>query len=246
VSEAVIDRWLERLEAELACDPESHADRTQERLRHIIAADLPVRGPIGLRTNQTTVIALVGPTGVGKTTTLAKLAAHYHLREKHTVGLITADTYRVAAVEQLQTYSQLMKLPCEVADTPESMSAAIAKLRECDAILIDTPGSSPRDLAALRDLRTLLEAAQPDEIPLVLSCAGEQTEFEATAKTFRRSGATSLILTKIDEAWRVGQLPTWLAACRLPLVYTTRGQGVPDDLTPASALELAELIFPNH
>ena len=245
VSDRTADRWLERLEAELACDPESHLGRTQERLRHIIAADSPVRGPIRLRDGQPTVITLVGPTGVGKTTTLAKLAAHFHLRERRSVGLITVDTFRIAAIEQLRAYAQIMELPLEVAATAEAMPAAIARLAGCEVVLIDTPGRSPRDEAAMCELHTILGAVRPDEVPLVLSGAGAEDSLGATAQPFVRAGATSLILTKLDEAWRIGQLPDWLAACGLGLSYTTHGQNVPDDIEVASAARLAEWIFPH-
>jgi flagellar biosynthesis protein FlhF len=126
------------------------------------------------------------------------------------------------------------------------MAAAVQRLSDREIVLIDTGGRSPRDSAGLRELREILAAAQPDEVPLVLSCSGDQGAFDVAAREFRRAGATSLILTKVDEAWRLGQLPDWLAAGRLPLCYTTHGQNVPDDLEPASALGLAELVFPDR
>ena len=182
VGTASANRWLERLEAELACDPESHAERTYERLRHIIAADLPVRGPIRLQAGQPTVVAFVGPTGVGKTTTLAKLAAHFHLGESRRVGLITVDTFRVAAVEQLRSYAQIMELPLEVVAAANEIPAAIERLSDCELILVDTAGRSPRDDAGLCELRGVLAAAQPDETLLVMSCAAGEGHRDATAR----------------------------------------------------------------
>jgi flagellar biosynthesis protein FlhF len=244
VAEPTAKRWLDRLQAELACDPDRHPDSVAGRLRQIIASDLPVRGPIRLSPGQTTVVALVGPTGVGKTTTLAKLAARFRLHERRSVGLITIDTYRIAAVEQLRTYAQIMDLPMEVVATPREMRSAVERLSENDLVLIDTAGRSPRDEARLQELRALLAEAQPDEVHLVLGCIAGAESLRTAARAFVSTGANSLILTKLDEAWQTGGFAEWLGACRLPLSYTTHGQNVPDDIHPASALKLAELILP--
>lgn len=243
ISDATSQRWLARLDAELACDPEAHADRASQRLRQIIEADLPVRGAIRLVSPGPTVVALVGPTGVGKTTTLAKLAAQFGLHEHRRVALVTVDTFRIGAVEQLRTYAEIMALPIEVVATPDEMTAAIARLQDHDLILVDTPGRSPRDSAGLLELQAILAAAQPHETPLVLSCTSGGESLRQSARAFAGIGATSLILTKLDEASEIRQLPDWLAACRLPLCYTTDGQNVPDDIRPAAAARLAQLLI---
>jgi len=242
ISQATSARWLARLDAELACDPEAHADRASQRLRQIIEADLPIRGAIRLISPGPTVAALIGPTGVGKTTTLAKLAAHFRLREHRRVALVTIDTFRIGAVEQLRTYAEIMELPLEVVATPREMTAALDRLADSDLILVDTPGRSPHDSVRLLELRATLAAAQPHETLLVLSCASGGDSLCEAAGAFRRLGATGLILTKLDEAAQLGQLPDWLAACGLPLSYTTHGQNVPDDIRPAAAARLAELL----
>ena len=102
------------------------------------------------------VVALVGPTGVGKTTTIAKLAANYRLREKRRVGLITVDTYRVAAVEQLRTYADIIDLPMEVVATPREMREAVARMSHLDLVLMDTAGRSPRDEVKIQELKSML------------------------------------------------------------------------------------------
>ena len=104
------------------------------------------------------VVALVGPTGVGKTTTIAKLAANYRLREKRRVGLITVDTYRVAAVEQLRTYADIIDLPMEVVATPREMREAVARMSHLDLVLMDTAGRSPRD--EVQDSRAQVDAGR--------------------------------------------------------------------------------------
>jgi len=237
------ERWLQQLSAELACDPECHADRIRDRLRHIVAADLPVCGPIRLQEHGPTVVALVGPTGVGKTTTLAKLAARFRLYEQRSVAAITVDTYRIAAVEQLRTYAGIMDLPMEVVATEREMTAAIERLSQHNLILIDTAGRSPRDPARLLELRSLLTAARPHATALVLAAVADVSSQMLAAQAFAEAGATSLILTKLDEAARLGSLPDWIRPSGLPLAYTTHGQNVPDDIAPANALQLADLIL---
>lgn len=243
VSESTARRWLDRLEAEFTCDPDRHPAAATDRLRHIVQSELPICGPIKLSVEgQTTVVALVGPTGVGKTTTLAKLAADFRLRAGRSVAVIAADTYRIGASEQLRTYARIMDVPIEVVATPGEMGAAIKRLDGNDLVLVDTAGASAHDNARLQELRALLAEAQPHEVHLVLSCVLDAEALRTTARAFAAAGASSLILTKLDEAAKLGQLPEWLASCRLPLSYLTDGQNVPNDIQPASAVQLAERI----
>ena len=136
-----------------------------------LEAEISVSGPIMTEANKCRVVALVGPTGVGKTTTIAKLAANYRLREKRRVGLITVDTYRVAAVEQLRTYADIIDLPMEVVATPREMREAVARMSHLDLVLMDTAGRSPRDEVRIQELKSMLSEAEPDEVHLVLSSA---------------------------------------------------------------------------
>ncbi len=114
-------------------------------------------------------VALVGPTGVGKTTTIAKLAANFRLRDGIRMGLVTVDTYRIAAVEQLRTYAEIIDLPMKVVTSPREMRRALEELQGLDLILIDTAGRSPRDELKIQELKSLLNEAQVDEVHLVLS-----------------------------------------------------------------------------
>jgi flagellar biosynthesis protein FlhF len=204
--------------------------------------DVPIADPIQVVPGRRTVVALVGPTGVGKTTTIAKLAAHYRLREQCSVGLITVDTYRIAAVEQLKTYAQIMDLPLEVVATPREMHAAVDRLADADLVLIDTAGRSPRDAVRLSELRGLLGQSQADEVHLVLSAASGPDSIDIAAGAFSTVGASALVLTKLDEAVSLDWLPVLLKRHRLPLSYTTNGQNVPDDIQPASVLRLSEFM----
>ena len=121
-------------------------------------------------------MALVGPTGVGKTTTIAKLAANFRLREKRRVGLITVDTYRIAAVEQLRTYADIIDLPMEIVSTPREMHQAVARMADLDLILMDTAGRSPRDEVKIQELKSMLAEAEPDEVHLVLQQRGQRRQ----------------------------------------------------------------------
>ena len=140
---------------------------------------------------QCRVVALVGPTGVGKTTTIAKLAANYRLREKRRVGLITVDTYRVAAVEQLRTYADIIDLPMEVVATPREMREAVARMGHLDLVLMDTAGRSPRDEVKIQELKSMLSEAEPDEVHLVLSSTAGAKSLIGTAEKFADVGTTS-------------------------------------------------------
>jgi flagellar biosynthesis protein FlhF len=234
---------MDRVRSEV--DPRDLADAhaLRGRVAQLIEQDIAVAGTIQLIPGQRKTVALVGPTGVGKTTTIAKLAANYRLREKRRVGLITVDTYRIAAVEQLRTYADIIDLPMYVASTPREMREAVQQLKGFDLVLMDTAGRSPQDEIKLQELRSFLGEAQADEVLLVLSSLSSASALRRTAEQFSAVGATGLILTKLDEAPGLGNLLPLLKASRLPLSYLTNGQNVPDDIEAAESKRLAKLIL---
>jgi flagellar biosynthesis protein FlhF len=209
----------------------------------LIERDIACCDPIQFASSPPRVVALIGPTGVGKTTTVAKLAANYRLRERRRVGLITVDTYRIAAVEQLRTYAEIIDLPMEVVSTPREMRRAIDCLSGLELILVDTAGRSPRDEIRIQELRSLLLEAQADEIHLVLSSVTGAASLLNAAERFRPAGVTALLLTKLDEAHALGNLLPLLQTSRLPLSYLTHGQNVPDDIEAANRRTLARRIL---
>ncbi len=211
----------------------------RQRLRRYVEDELNISGPIRVTPGSRRVVALVGPTGVGKTTTIAKLAANFRLRDRHKVGLITVDTYRIAAVEQLRTYADIIDLPMEVVSTPREMREAVCRLSHLDLILMDTAGRSPRDELKLQELKSMLSEAAADEVHLVLSATAGAHALDKTARHFADVGTTALILTKLDEAMGLGNLLPLLRGCDLPLSYVTNGQNVPDDIQPANREKLA-------
>jgi flagellar biosynthesis protein FlhF len=215
----------------------------QARIARMIEADISASGPIAITPGRCRVAALVGPTGVGKTTTIAKLAANYRLKDKRRVGLITVDTYRIAAVEQLRTYANIIDLPMQVVSTPKEMHEAVRQMAGLDLVLIDTAGRSPKDEIRLRELKAFISEASADEVHLVLSSVAASRTLEQTAERFAAVGTTALIITKLDEANGLGNLLPVLRLSRLPVSYLTNGQNVPDDIEIADSPRLAKLIL---
>jgi flagellar biosynthesis protein FlhF len=243
VDEPIAREWIDEIRHE--ADPRTIGDAAAVKARviELLEADVKVSGLIVTEAGKCRVVALVGPTGVGKTTTIAKLAANYRLREKRRVGLITVDTYRVAAVEQLRTYADIIDLPMEVVATPREMREAVARMSHLDLVLMDTAGRSPRDEVKIQELKSMLSEAEPDEVHLVLSSTAGAKSLIGTAEKFADVGTTSLVLTKLDEAHSLGHLVSLARNCRLPVSYLTDGQNVPDDIQVAQRGAVAELLL---
>lgn len=219
-----------------------------EHLQRAISRELNLSGPIRTQPGERHVVALVGPTGVGKTTTVAKLAAGFRIEAKRRVGLLTIDTYRIAAVQQLQAYAEIMDLPMQVVEKPEQMQPAMDLLGDVDLVLIDTAGRSPRSDARIDQLAEFLRAAQPDETHLVLSATSSSENIVATLSGFMPVRATSVILTKLDETPHTAGVLSALTASErylsTPLSYVTHGQQVPDDIAVADASHLVGALLP--
>ena len=210
-----------------------------EAVEQCIPIAPPIRAVVGTRR----MVALVGPTGVGKTTTVAKLAANFKLVHGLRVGLITVDTYRIAAVEQLKTYAEIIDLPLAVANDPGQMHQAVEKLGAVDMVFIDTAGRSPRDEVKIRELADFMAQARPDEVHLVLSAGAAERTLRSAVERFALVRADRLILTKLDEAEGLGAILGVLGQANRPLSYLTTGQAVPDDIEPADRKRLARLIL---
>ncbi len=188
-------------------------------------------------------LALIGPTGVGKTTTLAKLAADCKLRHKLNVALVTIDTYRIAAVEQLRTYAQIIGVPLHVANSPMDMRTIVEKCAGYDVLLIDTAGRSQRDGEKLGELRAYLDAADPDEVHLVLASNARHDVMLEAAERFAAIGTDRIIFTKLDEAVSFGVLLNVARKVNKRLSFVTTGQEVPRDIEPGCSKRLARLIM---
>jgi flagellar biosynthesis protein FlhF len=189
-------------------------------------------------------IALVGPTGVGKTTTLAKIAATCLGGGTPSIALITIDTYRIAAVEQLKVYGEIMRLPVEVVISPAQLDAALARYADRDLILVDTAGRSPRDSVCIEELATFLTAERCFEKHLVLSAVTREKELLDTIEQFGRLGIDRTIFTKVDECRTLGVLLNVQISNPAPLSFLTNGQRVPEDLLQIDRETVSRLILP--
>jgi flagellar biosynthesis protein FlhF len=239
IDESIARGLVEEIQREGRTQDLQDASRIKARVAQLLEHDIRVSGPIATDVDRCRVVALVGPTGVGKTTTIAKLAANYRLREKLRVGLITVDTYRVAAVEQLRTYADIIDLPMEVVATPREMREAVHSMSHLDLVLMDTAGRSPRDEVKIQELKSMLAEAEPDEVHLVLSSTAGAKSLISTAEQFAHVGTTAMLLTKLDEAHSLGHLVSLVRKCDLPISYLTDGQDVPDDIQVAERRTLA-------
>lgn len=210
--------------------PTLSGEVARTRIREAIQSSMTCYGPIRCQKGVPRVAALVGPTGVGKTTTVAKLASNFHLKDGVRTGMITTDTFRSAAVDQLRTYSDALGLPLEVAGTADELQAAMTRLNDRELILIDTAGRSPKDEPRLNELRTLLRGVPIDEIHLVFSLTTSPRTLSDLADHFRPLGPTALLLTKLDEAPGPGSVYSASRRLACPVSYLTTGQGVPEDI----------------
>jgi len=216
----------------------------REKLAEQLEKMIPTAGAINrTKTTGPHVVALIGPTGVGKTTTIAKLAANLKLREKHRVGLITLDTYRIAAVDQLKKYADIIGSPLRVVNTTDDLKDAIAAMSDCEYILIDTAGRSPKDTMKLNELKGFLDAASPDEVHLVLSTTASPACIQLAIDRFNDVRVDKIIFTKLDEAAHVGVVLNVIRKVNKSLSYITTGQDVPNDIEVGRGKKLAQLIL---
>ncbi len=189
-------------------------------------------------------IALIGSTGVGKTTTLAKLAALFLSTQSNNIALITIDTYRIAAVEQLKVYGTIMQIPVEVVLSQKELHNALVRHSDKDLILIDTAGRSPKDSTAITELAEFLPPDLGIEKHLVLSAATREQELFDTITQFQPVGFERILFTKVDECLTTGAIFSVHLENNTPLSFITNGQRVPEDLLIPTPRSIAELILP--
>ena len=179
------------------------------------------------------IVLFIGPTGVGKTTTIAKLAGRYCVEEKKKVALLTADTYRIAAAEQLRTYANILETPFRIIYTPEELQAAVEDYWDCDYIFIDTAGRSHQNTDQLEKMKEMVAALKRPEsyqVFLVLSATTKYRDLQKIADCYGKIADFELIFTKLDETEAVGNLLNMKLYTDAPIAYVTCGQNVPDDM----------------
>ena len=187
--------------------------------------------------------AFLGPTGVGKTTTIAKLAGRLALIEKKKVGLITIDTYRIGAVEQLKTYAEIMNIPFKVVITLKEMENAVSELEDCDVILIDTTGRSSKNTMQISELRAFTQKVNADHIALVISGTTKNRDIQTIINGYSEIGYEKMIITKLDETSSYGCIYNIIKKAQKPIAYITTGQNVPDDIRIPLKSEISKLIL---
>ncbi len=246
------DLAMELLNGVLAPPPESLVDASTEsddlelRLRtQILTLMQKAQITVPESSKRPTIISLIGPTGVGKTTTIAKLAARSALMERLKVGLVTIDTYRIAAVEQLKTYGRILGLPVEVVFTPDELRDTLARMQDLDCVYIDTAGRSHHNVAQMTELFAFHEAAAPDITYLVLSTTTKYRDLMEIIVSYEVLHPQGLIFTKLDETESYGSIFNVVTLLQKQLAYITRGQNVPDDIDSFDPSYLTELIMGN-
>ena len=225
-------------QAELAADP--------ERTRQAVSRELQTRfsvAPLDSTPNGRRVTALIGPPGCGKTTTLVKMAALYGLTSRRPSQILSIDTHRIGAAEQLRSFAAILGMGFEALDTVGALAQALAAHERKEWIWIDTPGYGPRDFEWAPDLAKFLASRTDIETHLVLSCAAKTTDLSRVVDRFKVFRPARLIFTRLDETSTYGPIVNEAARAKLPVSFLTNGQRIPDDLEPATARRIVELVL---
>jgi flagellar biosynthesis protein FlhF len=189
------------------------------------------------------VLYFVGPTGVGKTTTIAKLAAEFTIKQGRKVGFITSDTYRIAAVDQLRTYANILNVPLEVVFSPMDLPKAYQALAGQDMILMDTAGRNFRSELHVSEVNSLLQSSEPSETILVVSLTGKTADMVAIADRFKKYGVSKILFTKLDETSAYGAIFNLVMNLELNPTYIASGQNVPDDIAKFDCRQYVALLL---
>jgi flagellar biosynthesis protein FlhF len=215
----------------------------QDALHRVCMEQIRVSGPLLDETSDYKVAMFVGPSGVGKTTTIAKLAAHYRLQENKSVALITLDTCRMAAVEHLRLYAKVLGVPFETAGNTTDLLEGVRRHRQANLIMIDTPGFGVHETSQMMNLGSLKDSYESVETHLVLSATTRMQDLRRAMARYEACAPSRLLFTKLDETEEYGNLFELAYQTSLPLSYWSNGQGVPEDFEPANSARLADLLL---
>ncbi|HEY1406447.1 MAG TPA: GTP-binding protein, partial [Spirochaetota bacterium] len=216
--------------------------KIEKTLKELIKSKIVVTGPISTGPRRK-IIMFVGPTGVGKTTTLAKLGAIFSLREGKSVAFVTIDTYRIAATEQLKKYADIMKIPVHVVNDQRELKGTIER-EKADIILIDTSGRSHRNAMKISEIKSYADAIDCDfEKVLCVSASTKRNDLESIFNAFGKIDFASVLVTKTDETNYIGNIIDIADMYNKPISYITNGQEVPNDILPAEVDKLADMMI---
>ena len=243
ICEEIALKLIKELKQDLSPDALGDRNQVRDNLISRIEKELPLAGPIDLTPGKVKIAALVGSTGVGKTTTIAKLAALYALNKKRKVALVTIDTYRIAAVEQLRVYSKIMGLPFAHVSSPKEFGKTLAQFADRDLILVDTAGRNQRDQSHMEELKSFLRQSFPIEIYLTMSITHREDNLSDTGDQFGILPMDRIIFTKLDESCTYGSMINRLLRIKKPLSFLTTGQKVPEDIEVATRERISSLIL---
>ncbi|MAD41543.1 MAG: flagellar biosynthesis protein FlhF [Arcobacter sp.] len=241
----IMKKTIKQLPLSLKSNPTKINDFFKLVLRRII----PIKFEVPLRKHQRKIIMMVGPTGVGKTTTISKLAARYayKLGQNYKVGIVTLDSFRVGAIEQLQAYTNIMRLPLEIVKKPEDLSEALLRLKDCNYIFIDTAGSSQYDIDKIELINEYQKKVEelPIEKILVLPANVKQSDLLDIYTNYSRLNIDYLTFTKLDETKSFGNLISFAHKTKKSITYFSIGQNVPDDLIVSDSSFLIDCFMKN-
>lgn len=229
VDKVIINDLKEDLIEQLSLEEQQDEDLVKSTVYDILDSYIKDPEPYNQNKNKK-VVVFIGPTGVGKTTTLAKLAANMVLNEKKKVGLITSDTYRIAAVEQLKTYSEIIGVPLSIIYSPAEIVNAVKNYGDKEIILLDTAGRSHKDQYQLMELKSLLKSSIDFETYLVLSATTKFSDCVEIIKSYSFLDDYKLLFTKLDETSSLGMMLNIAYVTKKAIAYLTTGQSVPDDI----------------
>lgn len=236
-----------RAQRTLEADQFDNRDPVEEKLSNLIEDDINVADPLRTDRDETLLIPFVGPTGVGKTTTMAKLAAHFSVEESQSVSFITFDTYRLAAVEQLRCYADILQVPIEAVMSEEEFRETVEDFEtESDIIFIDTAGRSQFDHEKISELEGMLDDTREIITHLVVDATSRTEDLDSIFEGFEPIDYDRLVVTKLDETRRHGTIYNLTRRADEPIAYFTDGQDVPDDLRMMEPEELSDLLLSNE
>ncbi|BBI34421.1 flagellar biosynthesis protein FlhF [Cohnella abietis] len=242
VDPAYVEQFAEAVNKQLEEKGVADWDAAYECARILLLSWLENAKGSGIA-NSTRIVHFVGPTGVGKTTTIAKLAAEQSFSHQRKVGFITADTYRIAAVDQLRTYADILNVPLEVVFSPSELMRAYKKLSDLDLLFMDTAGRNYRNELFVSEVNSLLSPGEQTETVLVLSMTHKYNDMKQVASQFAKYGVNQLLLTKFDETDSFGAIINLVKEFDFRISYTTCGQAVPDDIKPFDPEDLVGRIL---